>query len=537
MEEDRVMYIAIRNKVTLEDLDRTNLQLDIFNAGLIHSNDLETTFNTMFLYYTRQAIATALITLVDDLLRTADIGQNRLALTADIVKLELEKPHYNNIQNIIADFENYKELTFWGCDGNCDKVRTVEYTDIQFPAVYEQEEEFLELKDFDQNVLDILYYLDYQKTDNPQDIENYVFYPFILSMYQAIDFKAILPLMLSYDGYFAPADGGQGIFERTNLPNSSVDRGVLHRIKGLVYKRQYNGVVFSSWFGLTDTTILTAKEFIDIIKYGNVEFFNKSLKVIVTEPIKIDTQSAIAIQGNGITITFSVDRPITYLFDFENYYSVRFQNLQLIVDNPDNVTESLFNLDKVTYSDICLSSDYNMPVDANKLLTLDGNYILPGMEFKDLPLLTADTTNKKALAVYGSLATDTSKFMTHDTIQTITAKHKINQVNITHTGNFIPLTEWVTPVIFGYIKNLIATYKPEPKLPNFANNLEILDNITNSVMPLYSVHNVELLEGDLIRLHKNPNDSETTIGYVNYRLLSSPSAPKSNYTFRAWMVV
>lgn len=500
------MLVVKRNSIVLEDVDRKSKFLPLYNAGFIADDEIAVKFQEIFTHYATASIYKALYKLIDILIKEAGT-QPRAILEYEVVKKELELPEYNIVNDVATDFKNYIESKYWNCEGGCGHFVIKEYEPLLAPVLYPEEEEEMDISSLQYNIADLIYSIDNAVED--AELENLKFYEYITTTYNVFSFSSFLPKTLEFSGYRDFVDGGEGVYELTTMPkNTKVDNGILLKIKGLVYKRKYTGVVKSSWFGITDKTILTQEEFTNLLLYPTFRFFNNALKVIITETIQLPTTTSIDISANGCNILFSIEKPVEYIIDFSNFASVKAKGFNFIVEGQDDTFKEPFKLENVKLTNIMLDNIVNVKQSGEAFLYTDIDTELDTIEFLDLPIVADDANNPDALAVYDSLNIDKDKFMTTDTKQDIIAVHTYKSCSVTGPTNILLyINESTDAAIVAHLKSLIALYKSPEALPPNTYNLIITDTKTNETMEVYWGATGEERDATLIRFGEDRYDS------------------------------
>lgn len=531
MEKDILMLVVNRNLVTLEDIDRASKFLPLYNAGFIADDEITVKFQDIFTHYAIASIYKALYKLIDILIKEAG-NQPRALLEYEVIKKELESQDYYIVDEIATDFKNYIESKHWRCEGGCGNFVIKEYEPLLAPVLYPEEEEQLDIASLPEVIADIIYSFDNAEED--QDIENLKFYDYIASIYRVFSFTSFLPNKLEFSGYRDYVDGGEGIYELTTLPKTTkADNGILLKIKGLVYKRKYTGAVKSSWFGITDNTLLTQEEFTNLLLYPSFRFFNKKLKVIITEPIILDTITTLDISAKGCTITFSVEKPVEYIIDFTGFTSINASGFSFVIEGQDDTFKEPFKVDGVKLNNLMLDNIVNVKQSGEAFLYTNEDVTIGAIEFSDLPIISEDANTPEALAVYGSLNIDKEKFMTTDTKQDIIATHKYKSCQIVGATNvLVSLGEAEDAAVLAYLKKLVLEYKSPETLPPRTYNLIITDNKTNETFEVYWGAQGQDRDATLIRFGEDINDTGTASnGAWSTSLYDDTNATSSRFKF------
>ena len=428
MGEGSIMYIVERNKVTIEDLKDATLFQE-YNAGLLEEQPLVSIFNLLYKHFMKDTIYRAIIEVKEELDKIDE--KIRPPLEFNMVYLKLLGKEVVTSEQIIKYYKEYIDYRRFLCDGSCNKWSIFNIADL--PQIYLTDIEKVEVEfdNIDTYLDEFIEFFDYPEDfDDPDTYRDYKYYKLAMDTYKLIDFSSLIPMRLMYEGFYSINDGGQGLYERSN--DNFYDIGVVQKIKGLYYRRQYNRWVYSSWFGMQRK--VEGSIFKYIIKYPNIKW-NSSIHVRIDETIDVEVTEDINWVANGNSMKFDLQQADTAFSITCLANRVSMHNIEFISNKVDPVF-ILNEIETDIYSS-CVFTPEAATLTLNNDLTrfmTNKDYNLDTAKFGVLPEV-AKSTNPHDLAVLGSIDLEEALqyLMTKNTGQIITATHTFNDILIEYT--------------------------------------------------------------------------------------------------------
>lgn len=477
------MYIVERNKVTIEDLKDATLFQE-YNAGLLEEQPLVSTFNLLYKHFMKDTIYRAIIEVKEELDKIDE--KIRPPLEFNMVYLKLLGKEVVTSENIIKYYKEYIDYRRFLCDGSCNKWSIFNIADL--PQIYLTDIEKLEVEfdNIEAYLDEFIEFFDYPEDfDDPDTYRDYKYYKLAIDTYKLIDFSSLLPTRLMYEGFYSINDGGQGLYERSN--DSFYDIGVVQKIKGLYYRRQYNRWVYSSWFGMQRK--VEGSVFKYIIKYPNIKW-NSFIHVRIDETIDVEVVDDINWVANGNSMKFDLQQADTAFSITCLANRVSMHNIEFISNKVDPVF-ILNEIETDIYSSCVFTPGAATPTlnnDFTRFMT-NKDYNLDTAKFGVLPEVQ-QSLELNDLATYGNIDLEEVKsmLMTIDTQQTITGSHTINSVKLDYNSGeplaalkynkFYETLENLKEAISDKIRELQKTIVSIPPIgfrymaiPNFSNIL------------------------------------------------------------------
>lgn len=476
------MYIVERNKVTIEDLKDQSLFPD-YNAGLLQEQPLVSIFNLIYKHFIKDTIYMVLIEIKEELDKIEE--DKRPPLAFNMVYLKLLGKEVVTSEKIIGYYKEYIEYRKFLCDNSCGKWSIFDIAEL--PQVYltDTEKQEVEFDNIEAYLDEFIEFFDYPEDFDDQDTYvDYKYYKFAKATYNLIDFSNLLPTTLRYEGFYSINDGGQGIYKRSN--DNFYDIGVVQKIKGLYYRRQYNRWVYSWWFGMQRKVEGVVLGY--LIKYPNIKFTN-AIHVRLDETIDVTVDSNIEWVGSGISLQIDMQPDIAFNItctaDRVSMSGIEFRS---------NKLAPIFTVNQIEtdiYSNCSFIPEAITPElvnDRTRFMT-NKDYNLDTAKFGVLPEVK-QSLELNDLATYGSIDLEEVKsmLMTTDTQQTITGRHTMNSVKLDYNSSeplaalryskFSETLENLKEAISDKIKELQKTIVSIPPIgfrymviPNFSNVL------------------------------------------------------------------
>ena len=422
------MYIVERNKVTIEDLKDATLFQEC-NAGLLEEQPLVSTFNLLYKHFMKDTIYRAIIEVKEELDKIDE--KIRPPLEFNMVYLKLLGKEVVTSENIIKYYKEYIDYRRFLCDGSCNKWSIFNIADL--PQIYLTDIEKVEVEfdNIEAYLDEFIEFFDYPEDfDDPDTYRDYKYYKLAIDTYKLIDFSSLLPTRLMYEGFYSINDGGQGLYERSN--DSFYDIGIVQKIKGLYYRRQYNRWVYSSWFGMQRK--VEGSVFKYIIKYPNIKW-NSFIHVRIDETIDVEVVDDINWVANGNSMKFDLQQADTAFSIICRANRVSMHNIEFISNKVDPVF-ILNEIETDIYSSCVFTPEAATPTLNNDLTRFMTNkdYNLDTAKFGVLPEV-AKSINPHDLAVLGSIDLEEALqyLMTKSTGQIVIATHTFNDMLLEYT--------------------------------------------------------------------------------------------------------
>ena len=422
------MYIVERNKVTIEDLKDATLFQE-YNAGLLEEQPLVSTFNLLYKHFMKDTIYRAIIEVKEELDKIDE--KIRPPLEFNMVYLKLLGKEVVTSENIIKYYKEYIDYRRFLCDGSCNKWSIFNIADL--PQIYLTDIEKVEVEfdNIEAYLDEFIEFFDYPEDfDDPDTYRDYKYYKLAIDTYKLIDFSSLLPTRLMYEGFYSINDGGQGLYERSN--DSFYDIGIVQKIKGLYYRRQYNRWVYSSWFGMQRK--VEGSVFKYIIKYPNIKW-NSFIHVRIDETIDVEVVDDINWVANGNSMKFDLQQADTAFSIICRANRVSMHNIEFISNKVDPVF-ILNEIETDIYSSCVFTPEAATPTLNNDLTRFMTNkdYNLDTAKFGVLPEV-AKSINPHDLAVLGSIDLEEALqyLMTKSTGQIVIATHTFNDMLLEYT--------------------------------------------------------------------------------------------------------